>query len=139
MSVDRIVAAATADWVASGAAGGVVALFDGGRITRSWCLGLADIESQRGWTLDTPTRLASVSKHVTAAAVFAHGLDTTRSLGSWLPELQGAVAASTLGRALTMTSGIPDLAETLALDLDHSDFLAALAPAGLSGRRRRRS
>lgn len=115
MSVDRIVAAATADWVASGAAGGVVALFDGGRITRSWCLGLADIESQRGWTLDTPTRLASVSKHVTAAAVFAHGLDTTRSLGSWLPELQGAVAASTLGRALTMTSGIPDLAETLAL------------------------
>ena len=115
MNVDHIVAAATADWVASDAAGGVVALFEGGRIRRSWCLGLADIESRRGWTLDTPTRLASISKHVTAAAAFAHRLDVATRLGAWLPELQGPLGDTTLGRALTMTSGIPDLAETLAL------------------------
>ena len=115
MKVEDVVAAATQDWARSDAAGGVIALFEAGRVVRSWCIGLADIESCRGWTLDTPTRLASISKHVTAAAVFAHGLDTTRSLGSWLPELQGGVAAATLGRALTMTSGIPDLAETLGL------------------------
>jgi CubicO group peptidase (beta-lactamase class C family) len=115
MKAEDIVAAATQDWARSDAAGGAIALFEGGRVTRGWCIGLADIESRRGWTLDTPTRLASLSKHVTAAAVFAHGLDTARSLGSWLPELEGAVAASTLGRALTMTSGIPDLAETLGL------------------------
>jgi CubicO group peptidase (beta-lactamase class C family) len=112
---EDVVAAATRDWARSGAAGGVVALFAGGRIGRHWCLGLADIEGQRGWTLDTPTRLASLSKHVTAAAFFAQGLDAGRALGSWLPELQGPVGATTVSRALTMTSGIPDLAETLAL------------------------
>lgn len=111
--LDAIVAAATRDWRAPGAAGGAIALFTGDRITRAWCLGLADIESARGWTLDTPTRLASLSKHVTAAAVFAQGL--AGRLGTWLPELQPALADATLDRALTMTSGIPDLGETLGL------------------------
>jgi CubicO group peptidase (beta-lactamase class C family) len=115
MTVDDIVAGATRDWTGPDAAGGVIALFAGGRIERHWCLGLADIESRRAWTLDTPTRLASVSKHVTAAAFFAQGLDAGRTLGSWLPELQGPVAATTAARAMTMTSGIPDLAETLGL------------------------
>lgn len=115
MTPEDVVAAATRDWARPDAAGGVVALFAGGRIERHWCLGLADIEGRRGWTLDTPTRLASLSKHVTAAAFFALGLDARRTLGSWLPELQGPVAATEATRALTMTSGIPDLAETLTL------------------------
>ena len=113
MSADGVVAAATAGWTAPGAAGGVVALFEDGRIRRSWCLGLADIESGRAWTTATPTRLASLSKHVTAAAALALGLEGT--LGRYLPELRGPLAATTLSRALTMTSGIPDLGETLGL------------------------
>ena len=113
MRVEDAIAAATSRWTTPGEAGGVVALFEDGRITRSWCMGLADIESGRGWTTATPTRLASLSKHVTAAAAFALGLDGT--LGRHLPELRGPLAATTLSRALTMTSGIPDLGETLAL------------------------
>jgi CubicO group peptidase (beta-lactamase class C family) len=115
MKAEDIVARAARDWTRSDAAGGAIALFAGGRIERHWCLGLADIESRRGWTIDTPTRLASISKHVTAAAFFAQGLDAGRTFGSWLPELRGPVGATTLARALTMTSGIPDLAETLGL------------------------
>ena len=61
MRVEDAIAAATSRWTTPGEAGGVVALFEDGRITRSWCMGLADIESGRGWTTATPTRLASIS------------------------------------------------------------------------------
>jgi CubicO group peptidase (beta-lactamase class C family) len=113
MSIEHVVTEATRGWSEGDGAGGVIALFDGGGITRSWCLGLADIESRRAWTLETPTRLASISKHVTAAAIFKLGLEKT--LGAQLPELQGPLAATSMSRALTMTSGIPDLGESLTL------------------------
>ncbi|MFM8989898.1 MAG: serine hydrolase, partial [Alphaproteobacteria bacterium] len=113
MKVEDAISAATARWAAPGEAGGVVALFADGRITRSWCMGLADIESGRGWTTATPTRLAALTTHVPAGAACALGL--AGPLGRHLPELRGPLAATTLSRALTMTSGIPDLGETLAL------------------------
>ena len=113
MTVEQVIGAATRAWVGGDAAGGVIAIFDAEGIRRSWCLGLADLESRRGWALDTPTRLASISKHVLSAAVFSLGLD--RTLGHYLPELQPALAATTMSRALTMTSGLPDLGESLTL------------------------
>ena len=113
MTIEQIIGAATRSWVSGDAAGGVIAVFDGDGIRHSWCLGLADLESRRAWTLDTPTRLASISKHVLSACVFSLGLD--RTLGSYLPELQPALAATTMSRALTMTSGLPDLGESLTL------------------------
>ena len=125
MGVEEVVAEATRGWNGGDGAGGVVALFEGSRVTRSWCLGLADLESRRAWTLDTPTRLASLSKHVTAAAIFKLRLDGG-TLGARLPELQGPVAATTMRRALTMTSGIPDLGESLTLaGLSQSTHLSA--------------
>lgn len=125
MDIDGVVAEATRGWTDGDGAGGVIALFEGSRITRSWCLGLADLESCRPWTLDTPTRLASISKHVTAAAIFRLGLDR-ETLGARLTELQGPVAATTMSRALTMTSGIPDLGESLTLaGLSQSTHLGA--------------
>jgi CubicO group peptidase (beta-lactamase class C family) len=113
MGIDDVVAEATRGWNGSDGAGGVIALFEGPRVTRSWCLGLADLESRRAWTLDTPTRLASLSKHVTAAAIFKLGLEGT--LGARLDGLQDPLASTTTDRALTMTSGIPDLGESLTL------------------------
>ncbi|MBM3522507.1 MAG: hypothetical protein FJX57_06080 [Alphaproteobacteria bacterium] len=112
-SLDATVATLTAGWSAGDSAGGAIALFDGGGIRRSWCLGLADLASRRPWTLDTPTRLASISKHITSAAAHRLGLDGR--LGDTLSELQRPVAEATILRALTMTSGVPDLAETLTL------------------------
>jgi len=113
MTIEQVIGAATRSWVSGDAAGGVIAVFDATGIRRSWCLGLADLESRRAWALDTPTRLASISKHVLSACVFSLGLD--RTLGSYLPELQPALAATTMSRALTMTSGLPDLGESLTL------------------------
>lgn len=111
--LDATVATLTAGWSAGDCAGGAIALFDASGVRRSWCLGLADLASCRPWTLDTPTRLASISKHITAAA--AHRLALEGRLGGTLAELQRPVADATLVRALTMTSGLPDLAETLTL------------------------
>ncbi len=113
MTIEQVVDAATRGWVGGDAAGGVIAIFDAEGIRRSWCLGLADLDSRRGWSLDTPTRLASISKHVLSAGVFSLGLD--RTLGHYLPELRPALGATTMSRALTMTSGLPDLGESLTL------------------------
>jgi CubicO group peptidase (beta-lactamase class C family) len=113
MTIDRIVADLTAAWTGGDAAGGVIALFDRGGIRRSWCLGLADLESRRPWTVDTPTRLASISKHVLSVATMRLGIEG--EIGRSLHDLHPTLAAVPVARALTMTSGIPDLAETLAL------------------------
>lgn len=111
--LDATVASLTASWSAVDAPGGAIALFDASGIKRSWCFGLADMASGRAWSLDTPTRLASISKHIVATAAFRLGLEGR--LGDTLGELAPPVADATIARALTMTSGIPDLGETLTL------------------------
>ncbi|MBL8701744.1 MAG: serine hydrolase [Alphaproteobacteria bacterium] len=111
--LDATVAGLTASWSAGDAPGGVVALFDAGGIRSSWCLGLADLASRRPWSLDTPTRLASISKHICASA--AQRLGLAGRIGDTLGELARPVADTTVASALTMTSGVPDLAETLTL------------------------
>ncbi len=107
-------AAAAAEDIASawsGGPGGAFVLFDQSGVQRSVCGGLASIEHAIPFTADTPTRYASISKHMLATMLLAAGAGFDRPLG--LPDLPAAWAAVPLGRALDMTGGLPDMMEML--------------------------
>ena len=91
--------------------GAAVMVIREGRIVHSRGYGYADLENRRPITPSTPFRLASVSKHFTAAAVMA--LADDEALGyddpvvRWLPEL-AAYEGVTIRHLLTHTAGLPD-------------------------------
>jgi len=94
-----------------GGPGGAFLLFDTDRVQASICGGLASLEHGQSFTLDTPSRYASISKHVLATCLLLEGIELEAPLGTLLPGLPGAFAAVSLGRALDMTSGLPDMME----------------------------
>lgn len=120
MSFDFGAAAAAADaavapWRAENGPGGAVLVFDTRRIHAEACGGLASLDHGLAFTPDTANRWASLTKHVFCALLLKQGtigLDTP--LGALLPDLSDAVAGVTSGRALDMTSGLPDLGEFFA-------------------------
>jgi CubicO group peptidase (beta-lactamase class C family) len=108
------VAAIAAAWTRAGGPGGVVLLFDAEDIRAEACGGFAELEFSRPFTVDTAVRYASITKHFLASLVLrsgdAVGLDDP--LGAHLPALHAALGAVTVGRALDMTGGLPDVMET---------------------------
>ncbi|WP_410015452.1 serine hydrolase domain-containing protein [Sodalis sp. C49] len=140
-------AAIAAQWARPGEPGGTIVLFDSERIQSVACGGLADLARGEPFSLDSVTHFASVSKHLFAALVTGNSgtlpsLDD--ALARHLPQLTGAQRRVTVGQALDMTSGLPDVRETLSLlgisafqpfsAAQALDFLAGLAtlnyPAG---------
>lgn len=96
-----------------GEPGGAFVLFDRDGVRAVACGGLASLEHGVAFTADTPSRYASISKHVLASSLLLAGVDLDASLGSLLPGLPQALGAVSLGRALDMTGGLPDMMEVL--------------------------
>ena len=106
-------AALTAGWAEAAGPGGAIVLFDRDGIREAFAGGLASIEHGLPFTPATPSRYASISKHVLAIALLRAGLPLARPLGHWLADLPPPLAAVELGRALDMTGGLPVMMEAL--------------------------
>jgi CubicO group peptidase (beta-lactamase class C family) len=112
-------AAAAADqavlpWRAENGPGGAILLFDITRIRHETSGGLADLAHGLAFTPDTANRWASLTKHVFCALLLRSGIALDARLGELLDNCSPAVGEVTVGRALDMTSGLPDLGEYLA-------------------------
>ena len=105
-----------ADW-ASASPGGAIVMFDESGIRYARSGGAESLATRVPFSADTVVRYASVTKHAFASLVLSQagriGLDDT--LGQHLPELQPPLAAVTVGQALDMTGGLPDVRECLTL------------------------
>ena len=91
--------------------GGCIVLFDANGVRASAAGGLASLEHAIPFTPDTPTRYASISKHILTACLLHEGVALDQTLGSLLPGLPEAIGAVPLLRALDMTGGLPDMME----------------------------
>lgn len=103
------------DWTVEDGPGGSVVLFDHRAIRADGSGGLADLANDLPFRTDTAIRYASISKHfLTSLLLTGAPVHFSDTLGRHLllPEAIGAV---TVGRALDMTGGLPDLVETLGL------------------------
>ena len=103
-------------WTQAQGPGGAIMLFDARDIRIEACGGLANLDHALPFRADTAVRYASVSKHLFASLVLTGvGVALEDRLGAHLilPEALGQV---TIGRALDMTGGLPDLMETLWLN-----------------------
>lgn len=100
-------------WTAEGGPGGAILVFDADDLRAEACGGLANLELSLPFRADTAVRYASISKHFLAACLLGEGapsLDDSLGAHVILPPSLGAV---TIGRALDMSSGLPDVMETL--------------------------
>jgi len=107
-----------ANWRTDGEPGGAVTLFDAGQIWATASAGLADLAQNTPFTADSVVRYASITKHIFAALALnatGNALNLRDRLGDLLPELHVPLADVTVGQALDMTSGLPDVRETLGL------------------------
>jgi CubicO group peptidase (beta-lactamase class C family) len=114
-------------WTAEGGPGGAVLLFDADDLRAEACGGLASLELALPFHADTTVRYASMGKHFLAAHLLAAGepgLDDFLGTHLALPPALGAV---TVGRALDMTSGLPDELETM--------WLLGVPPGATLGRK----
>ena len=106
--------AAVAPWRAENGPGGAIILFDRQKILAEACGGLADLGLGLAFTPDTANRWASLTKHVFCALALKRGLDLGAPLGTLVQDCSDAVGGVSAGRALDMTSGLPDLGEYFA-------------------------
>lgn len=108
----------TGEWDQPGEPGGAIALFDGESLRGEASGGLANLTTGEPFSLDNVVRYASVTKHIFATLALLRsgaGLSTDETLGKYLPELQAPMSDVTIGQALDMTGGLPDVRETLSL------------------------
>lgn len=108
----------TQSWQQPDAPGGAIVLFDAHQIRSTHCAGLADLAQQTPFSADSVVRFASITKHLFAALVTGPGrryLQPDDTLAQHLPQLVGANGQITVGQALDMSSGLPDVRETLSL------------------------
>lgn len=108
----------TASWNQPGEPGGAVILFDMDQLRVETAGGLANLANGEIFTPDSIVRYASVTKHIFAALALNDTdgvVSLNETLGSYLPVLQGDIANVTVGQALDMTGGLPDVRETLSL------------------------
>ncbi len=98
-------------------AGGAVIGFDAEGIRFAQCRVVENLNTLAPFSCHSVVRYASVTKHAFCAMVLAHphliGLEDR--LGDHLPELQEPLASVTVGRALDMSGGLPDVRECLSL------------------------
>ncbi len=106
-----------AGWNEGEAPGGAILAFDARKIHVAAAAGLENLSTVQPFSADTVVRYASVTKHVLAAMQRRHRdvVALEHRLGQHLPELHGPMAEVTVGRALDMTGGLPDVRETLSL------------------------
>lgn len=105
-------------WQQPGAPGGAIALFDARQLHAIHCAGLADLAQQTPFSANSVVRFASITKHLFAALVTGPGrryMQLSDHLAQHLPQLTGANGQLTVGQALDMSSGLPDVRETLSL------------------------
>lgn len=104
-------------WKREGDPGGAVVVFDESTIRAEAAGGLESLSTGTPFSADSVVRYASITKHVLAAMTLRHedkiGLEDR--LGQHLPFLRAPMADVTVGRALDMTGGLPDVRDTLSL------------------------
>lgn len=108
----------TASWGKPGEPGGAIALFDSESLRSLSAGGLADLAQNTAFDGDTVVRYASITKHIFASLVCGAAsqyLGLEDKLARHLPQLTGENGQVSVGRALDMTSGLPDVRETLSL------------------------
>ena len=130
---------AVAPWRATPGPGGAIVLFDRSGVRGEAAAGLASLSHGLPFTPDTRARFASITKHIFNAFALGHGLSTEDGLGTLLPGLPAAFAPISVGDALAMTGGLPDLLQTYTLcglpysariDLDTLDAFCDRLDAG---------
>ena len=97
------------------APGGTILIFDRDGVRGTAQGGRASLVHGLPFTPDTPTRFASITKHVFCAFALTQGLDMQAPLGALHPALPSAFADVPAFRALSMTGGIPDLLQSYLL------------------------
>ncbi|MBR0659779.1 serine hydrolase domain-containing protein [Neoroseomonas oryzicola] len=109
--------AIVAAWAAPGEAapGGTILLFDRDGIRGQASAGLASLQHGIPFTPRTPSRFASITKHLLCAYALHRGIDLAAPLGALVPGLPDAIGSVPVVRALSMTSGIPDLLQSYML------------------------
>lgn len=97
--------------------GGVIIGFDPQGVKFAYAGGLESLATGVPFTANTVVRYASITKHIFCAMVLRHAdvISLNDRLGDHLPELQSPLADVSVGRALDMTSGLPDVRECLTL------------------------
>ncbi|MCR9001324.1 serine hydrolase domain-containing protein [Rahnella perminowiae] len=108
----------TRNWDKPGEPGGAITLFDSKALRGFATGGLANLSTSIPFSIDSVVRYASVTKHIfsTLALLKSHaGLSASDTLGQYLPQLKAPMSRVTIGQALDMTGGLPDVRETLSL------------------------
>lgn len=100
-------------WAEARGPGGAIVLFDTAGPRGVGAGGFASMEHGIPFTADTPSRYASISKHMLAATLLLEGFDLDAPLGALLDDLPPAIGVVPLGRALDMTGALPDMMEVL--------------------------
>ncbi|OYR17028.1 serine hydrolase domain-containing protein [Brucella grignonensis] len=97
--------------------GGVIIGFDLQGVKFAYAGGLESLATGVPFTANTVVRYASITKHIFCTMALRHAdvIDLNDRLGDHLPELQSPLADVSVGRALDMTSGLPDVRECLTL------------------------
>lgn len=100
-------------WSVEDGPGGAIVLLDRDGVRSSASGGFASLEHGLPYTADTPSRFASISKHVLAVCLLRAGVPLDATLGELLDDLPGSWAQVRLGQALDMTGALPDMMEVL--------------------------
>ncbi|MBZ6076975.1 serine hydrolase domain-containing protein [Microvirga puerhi] len=107
----------TSLWKDEGGPGGAVVVFDEHDFPVEAAGGLESLTTETPFSVESGVRYASITKHILASMVLRHedkiGFDDR--LGDHLAFLKPPMADVTIGRALDMTGGLPDVRETLSL------------------------
>jgi len=108
----------TQRWDQPGEPGGAITLFSRSSLQGHTAGGLANLTTGERFHLDSVVRFASITKHIFAALALYRsdaGLSLSDTLGHYLPQLKPPMSQVTIGQALDMTGGLPDVRETLSL------------------------
>ncbi|WP_319569039.1 serine hydrolase domain-containing protein [Cohaesibacter marisflavi] len=99
------------------APGGVIVAFDAEGDRLSVASGLENLSTGKAFSDQSVGRFASITKHLFCTLVLQHPdlLSVDDRLGAHLPELGEPLASVTVGQALDMSGGLPDMRECLSL------------------------
>lgn len=99
------------------APGGVILAFDAEGDKLSVAAGLENLSTGKAFSDQSVGRFASITKHLFCTLVLQHPdlVSLDDPLGTHLPELCEPLAAVTVGQALDMSGGLPDMRECLSL------------------------